>query len=500
MITRPADGRDDSETTGLQHLGAREYDPALGRFISVDPVMDLADPQQMHGYTYGNNNPVTLSDPTGLRPDGSCGGSGACNVGSKKNPKWETWTPSRNGWSWGWSSSRTTSKKAGAKTFTRTNYLSFNRHSGYSGWSTSVSVKEEERNPVQKVIYGVGDAFYGTVSNVPHAAEYFAWPFDADCRSGGPGSSGCDYGSQFDDWIGEQGFNVDSATYQLPGLAGALLSHRPTGRGKGRSSSGCNSFLPQTAVLMADGTYKEIADVEVGDKVLATDPRTGKTAGKTVTAEIAGESVKSLVELTLDIDGDKGTKADTITATDGHPFWVPSLKSWVEAGSLKTGQELRSETGRLLEVTAVRQWSEWTSVRNLTVADLHTYYVRAGKTPVLVHNSNGLCEPGFRTASQAGISPNDARRIQNAADKAGQPVIVVGRANGSANSASDWDYILSGPSRSRHSQQSSLPRGTGDGEGSGRGRDFWQNHNPSRPDYAELDPSKPYVIFEPRIR
>ncbi|MEU8350746.1 polymorphic toxin-type HINT domain-containing protein [Streptomyces sp. NPDC048845] len=390
MITRPADGRDDSETTGLQHLGAREYAPDIGRFISVDPVMDLADPQQMHGYTYGNNNPVTLSDPTGLRPDGSCGGSGACNVGSKKNPKWETWTPSRNGWSWGWSSSRTTSKKSGSKTYTQTSYLSFNRQSGYSGWSTSVSVKEEERNPVQKVIYGVGDAFYGTVSNVPHAAEYFAWPFDSDCRSGGPGSSGCDYGSQFDDWIGEQGFNVDSATYQLPGLAGALLSHRPTGRGKGRSSSGCNSFLPQTAVLMADGTYKEIADVEVGDKVLATDPRTGKTAGKTVTAEIAGESVKSLVELTLDIDRDKGTKADTITATDGHPFWVPSLKSWVEAGSLKTGQELRSETGRLLEVTAVRQWSEWTSVRNLTVADLHTYYVLAGQTPVLVHNSNCL--------------------------------------------------------------------------------------------------------------
>ncbi|MEU9858382.1 RHS repeat-associated core domain-containing protein, partial [Streptomyces sp. NPDC047974] len=55
--------------TGLTHLGAREYDPAIGRFVSVDPLMDLTDPQQTHGYTYSNNNPVTLSDPSGLKPD-----------------------------------------------------------------------------------------------------------------------------------------------------------------------------------------------------------------------------------------------------------------------------------------------------------------------------------------------------------------------------------------------------------------------------------------------
>ncbi|MEJ3750147.1 RHS repeat-associated core domain-containing protein [Actinomycetes bacterium KLBMP 9797] len=53
-------------STGLTHLGAREYDPLLGRFISVDPVMDLSDAQQMHGYTYGNNSPITNSDPSGL--------------------------------------------------------------------------------------------------------------------------------------------------------------------------------------------------------------------------------------------------------------------------------------------------------------------------------------------------------------------------------------------------------------------------------------------------
>ncbi|WP_189980554.1 RHS repeat-associated core domain-containing protein, partial [Streptomyces termitum] len=52
--------------TGLTHLGAREYDPAIGRFVSVDPIMNPADAQQMQAYAYGNNNPVTQSDPSGL--------------------------------------------------------------------------------------------------------------------------------------------------------------------------------------------------------------------------------------------------------------------------------------------------------------------------------------------------------------------------------------------------------------------------------------------------
>ncbi|MGA5437419.1 RHS repeat domain-containing protein [Streptomyces cellulosae] len=56
-------GTDDP--TGLVHLGAREYDPALGSFISVDPIIDINDPQQMNAYAYANNRPVTASDPDG---------------------------------------------------------------------------------------------------------------------------------------------------------------------------------------------------------------------------------------------------------------------------------------------------------------------------------------------------------------------------------------------------------------------------------------------------
>ncbi|MET9978984.1 RHS repeat domain-containing protein [Streptomyces microflavus] len=63
-----------NDPTGLTHLGAREYDPALGRFVSVDPIIDFSDPAQMNAYSYAHNSPLTKSDPTGLRPDGPTGG------------------------------------------------------------------------------------------------------------------------------------------------------------------------------------------------------------------------------------------------------------------------------------------------------------------------------------------------------------------------------------------------------------------------------------------
>ncbi|MER7165693.1 ricin-type beta-trefoil lectin domain protein, partial [Micromonospora sp. NPDC000207] len=54
------------DASGYTPLGARLYDPAVGRFLSADPVLDLADPLQSNGYAYAHNNPVTHSDPTGL--------------------------------------------------------------------------------------------------------------------------------------------------------------------------------------------------------------------------------------------------------------------------------------------------------------------------------------------------------------------------------------------------------------------------------------------------
>lgn len=57
------------DATGLVRIGARDYDPVLGRFVTVDPLQDLADPLQWNPYLYANNSPVTKADPTGKYAD-----------------------------------------------------------------------------------------------------------------------------------------------------------------------------------------------------------------------------------------------------------------------------------------------------------------------------------------------------------------------------------------------------------------------------------------------
>ncbi|MGH3712155.1 MAG: RHS repeat domain-containing protein [Micromonosporaceae bacterium] len=79
-------------STGLTHLGAREYDPDTGRFISVDPIIDYADPQQLHGYAYANNNPITWSDPSGLIREGGTDSDGNSIV-DPDPPSPSQWSP-----------------------------------------------------------------------------------------------------------------------------------------------------------------------------------------------------------------------------------------------------------------------------------------------------------------------------------------------------------------------------------------------------------------------
>jgi RHS repeat-associated protein len=62
--------------TGLYHLRARQYDPALGRFLATDPLAQPLSEPYLSAYAYADNKPGVLIDPSGLdgdEPDYDCG-------------------------------------------------------------------------------------------------------------------------------------------------------------------------------------------------------------------------------------------------------------------------------------------------------------------------------------------------------------------------------------------------------------------------------------------
>jgi RHS repeat-associated protein len=58
------DGQYTNTDTGLIYLRARDYDPATGQFMSVDPEVEAT--QEV--YDYARDNPLMNGDPTGLTP------------------------------------------------------------------------------------------------------------------------------------------------------------------------------------------------------------------------------------------------------------------------------------------------------------------------------------------------------------------------------------------------------------------------------------------------
>src|SRR5262249_40065495 len=57
-------GGDLLKAFGVVNLGARLYDPVIGRFVARDPIISGKNP-----YAFASNDPVNRVDPTGLDDD-----------------------------------------------------------------------------------------------------------------------------------------------------------------------------------------------------------------------------------------------------------------------------------------------------------------------------------------------------------------------------------------------------------------------------------------------
>jgi RHS repeat-associated protein len=58
---------------GVVHLGARLYDPAIGRFLSRDPLLIPRSATTTNPYAFAFNDPINFADPSGLDPLSICG-------------------------------------------------------------------------------------------------------------------------------------------------------------------------------------------------------------------------------------------------------------------------------------------------------------------------------------------------------------------------------------------------------------------------------------------
>ena len=195
--------------------------------------------------------------------------------------------------------------------------------------------------------------------------------------------------------------------------AGESTAAEAAARGAGEATGGGSpgfrrivgefcSFSPDTPVLLADRTTKPIAEVRIGDRVLATDPETGATRAKDVTA-LHKHTDTELVDLSIKT---KSGGSAIVHTTAHHPFWSQKRKKWVEAASLTVHEKLAAPIPLASPaVDAVHSFTGSEVMYNLTIADIHTYYVLAGNTPVLVHNEGGWVVPDDYVIVRGGQSP-----------------------------------------------------------------------------------------------
>ncbi|MEW9533594.1 RHS repeat-associated core domain-containing protein [Microbispora sp. NPDC049125] len=351
-------GKVEDGTTGLDYLSARYYDPEIGRFVSPDPLLDLRRPQWANPYEYAGNNPIGMSDPTGL--------------GTTCDPQDKGYKECRRG--------------------------EQNRrlHDLYCKNPNSRKCKEWRKGELKRQL----NELRNTIDPDDIPAGYGKVICGSNARGGDVNYCETVWGTDAIGGLLLWYFGVDAidsclTSPNIQDCFNGLVSSLPASKALQyfktvRKFTGCSSFVPGTSVLMANGSQKPIEEVEVGDTVLATDPITGSTAAKTVIALSVNEGDKSLVKVTLRADADNSAETATIISTAEHAFWASDQGHWLPAYNLTPGMRLRSSASRDYVVSSVKLFKRLRQrVHNLTIEGFHTYYVIAGTVDILVHNASG---------------------------------------------------------------------------------------------------------------
>ena len=337
---------------GLEVMGARVYDPATGSFLSVDPL--LAPPEAAwasNPYSYAGNDPVGFSDPTGLAPvsDAQLAAYNQAHSGAIS----QAWNA--------------------ASSWVKDNWQ-------YIAAAAVVAVG------VGLCITGVGSGLGATIligaatSGVFSAGTQYITTGKIDPKSLAAdiaiGGATAPIGGGVESAVGsalsrtglcQAGRNIltgaassaveggvsDGLSYLAgpgPHTVGGLASSVGGGAAGGGLTGGATAkitnhmqgltgwacFTADTPVVMADGSTRPIAQVEVGDRVLAHNPHTGADEAREVLDTPVHEDA-----VTWRVSTDDG---GTVTTTPTHRFWVQGA-GWTKAQDLVPGDRLRTTAG-----------------------------------------------------------------------------------------------------------------------------------------------------------
>lgn len=158
-----------------------------------------------------------------------------------------------------------------------------------------------------------------------------------------------------------------------------------TQKDRSTSSDKCHSFTGSTPVLMADGSTKSIDQIRRGDLVANAMPGETEARPDRVAEVIVTTTDSEFIDVTVRV-GDGLDSTATVTTTNTHPFYNITKDAFVEAVDLEAGDQLQTVAGGTVTVVSVRPYLDDEVTYDLTIRGLHTYYVLAGTTPVLVHN------------------------------------------------------------------------------------------------------------------
>ncbi|WP_239613520.1 polymorphic toxin-type HINT domain-containing protein [Cohnella mopanensis] len=308
-------------TTTLQYLRARWYDPSMGRFINEDSYEGkINNPLSLNLYTYVENNPLIYTDPTGYCKAGKDAG---CYVDSNSGVDKMISDPELANNSQMWKD--------------------YQGQKAYCKNSSCVSKLEAK----QKVLEQANDKIRNS------ACIY------VDCYDGEAKFTGMDNGMPIITQDAENGKKKYTLT-----KVGVIQ---------------CNCFTAGTKVQTNQGE-KPIEEIQVGDKVLSKNEKTGDVDYKKVTATFKHDT-DEIYKINVG--------SQTIEATFNHPFWVNG-KGWVVVKDLIVGDSLVQSNGNTLKIDNITIVNENVTVYNMTVDEFHTYFV--SDLNIWVHNTSS-CFP-----------------------------------------------------------------------------------------------------------